>query len=470
MTSRPLSSRAAARAELLVYRIAGLPVAVRKLFDRRDQTSADVIRAAYALAYWQSGWDNIGEIAVATVLSPIGLLAASMWFTALNGAAIRRRENKGFVRQFAEQIRLYFTAGILPPWYYIFGLHRAPEDAGGYLQRSETKGGIYPLLRRGVWTELNDKRLFADFCAQHEIPCVPYLFVVDSHAEPPPLPDCDLFVKPSNGRGGRGAERWDYTAPDQFTSADGQKITARALLDHLVRRSETGAILVQRRVQTHPDLADLSSGALSTVRMTTCLNERGDPEIVGAVFRMAIGGNRTVDNLHAGGIAAKVALDRGTLSSASDLGMDSKLGWIERHPDTRAWIEGRTLPLWSETKALAVRAHRSFTDRVLVGWDIAITGDGPLVVEGNSSPDLDIIQRFGVPICNSRFGELLAWHLVERGFAPPGQAASWSSSSSRPQISTSASVSSSIISAVWVGPGVKRKRSAPRGTVGKLIG
>ena len=48
--------------------------------------------------------------------------------------------------------------------------------------------------------------------------------------------------------------------------------------------------------------------------------------------------------------------------------------------------------------------------------DIAITDEGPLIVEGNSSPDLDILQRFGVPVCNSRFGDLLAWHLRQRGF------------------------------------------------------
>jgi hypothetical protein len=417
MSSRPLSIRAAAQGELLVYRIAGLPVAVRRLFDRHGRTPADVIRAAYALAYWQSGLDNIGEIAVASLLWPVGLLAASLWFTAKNGSAIRRRENKGLVRQFVDQIRLYFAAGILPPWYYIFGLYGRHTDARGYLQRSETKGGIYPLLRRGVWTELNDKKLFADLCADHAIPHVPYLLHLDGSEAPASLPEGNLFVKPANGRGGRGAERWD-SAAGQFVGADGQLVGPDELLEHLKRRAEGNPILVQPRVEAHSSLADLTSGALPTVRVTTCLNERGEPEIVGAVFRMAIGGNRVVDNLHAGGIATSVGLDDGKLSSASDLGMDAKLGWLDRHPDTDAAIAGRTLPLWAETKALAVRAHRSFTDRVLVGWDVAITDGGPLIVEGNSSPDLDIMQRFGAPICNSRFGELLAWHLMERGFAP----------------------------------------------------
>ena len=42
--------------------------------------------------------------------------------------------------------------------------------------------------------------------------------------------------------------------------------------------------------------------------------------------------------------------------------------------------------------------------------------------------------------------------------------------SSRSQISASAATSSCIIASLWAGPGVKRRRSVPRGTVGKLIG
>ena len=61
-----------------------------------------------------------------------------------------------------------------------------------------------------------------------------------------------------------------------------------------------------------------------------------------------------------------------------------------------------------------------------------------------------------------------------RRFARDGhgrhQAACLSSSSSRSQTSVSAPTSSSIMAGVCAGPGVKRRRSVPRGTVGKLIG
>ena len=118
------------------------------------------------------------------------------------------------------------------------------------------------------------------------------------------------------------------------------------------------------------------------------------PEIIGAAARMAIGANHVVDNLHAGGIAAAVDVQTGILSRASNLGADASLGWLDRHPVTGARIAGTRLPMWDDVREFALRAHRGFSDRVLIGWDIAITPDGPVMVEGNGSPDLDIMQRF----------------------------------------------------------------------------
>jgi hypothetical protein len=39
--------------------------------------------------------------------------------------------------------------------------------------------------------------------------------------------------------------------------------------------------MVQPRIANHPALDALNNGALSTVRILTCLDERGEPELVG---------------------------------------------------------------------------------------------------------------------------------------------------------------------------------------------
>lgn len=226
------------------------------------------------------------------------------------------------------------------------------------------------------------------------------------------LPHIDLFIKPIRGKGGRGAERWDYLAPDSYQGIDGAILTEAELLRRLKMLSFEEGYLVQPRVLNHPLTADLSNGALATVRILTCRNEQGGVEVTNAVFRMARGRNTVVDNFHAGGIAAKVDLPSGKLGSATDIGVRATTGWCDTHPDTGAQIAGRELPLWHETLDLVRRAHAVFSDRVIIGWDVALLAGGPQLVEGNGAPSLDIIQRtHREPLGNACLGQLLAFHL-----------------------------------------------------------
>ena len=406
--------------ERLVYRIGGLPIAVRALIGGDVGDPASIIRSAFADQFWHpNGTSDWLELTGSMILWPVALVLGAAWFTLRNGAVIREREHRSIPAQLADQARLYFSSGMLAPWYYIFSLHRGEprRHVQSYLQRCETKRAIFMILRGPHPSPLADKKGFADHCREHGVRCVPYVAHFDGSALPEGLPDCDLFVKPVTGRGGTGAERWDRVDAFVYSGPDDMRLSEPQLREHLQQRARHSPLIVQQRLTPHPDLADLTTGALPTVRMVTCLNEAGEPELVGAVFRMAIGSNTTVDNLHAGGIASAVALDSGTLSNASNLGADAHLGWLSRHPNTGTTIVGRQLPSWAEAKALALEAHRSLSDRIVVGWDIAIIEDGPIIVEGNGSPDMDIMQRFaGVGICEQRFGNLLAHHLRALGY------------------------------------------------------
>jgi len=130
------------------------------------------------------------------------------------------------------------------------------------------------------------------------------------------------------------------------------------------------------------------------------------------VRRMAIGSNSTVDNVHAGGIAANIDLPTGTLGSASNLGKDAQMGWWDHHPNSGGRIRGRRVPQWSDVCRVAEQAHQAFGDRVIIGWDIAVTPEGVRLVEGNSSPDVDIMQRLTRRgLMEDRCGKLLAHHV-----------------------------------------------------------
>ncbi|HEX3422035.1 MAG TPA: sugar-transfer associated ATP-grasp domain-containing protein [Sphingomicrobium sp.] len=407
-------------AERLVYRAAGLPVALGVLVGSYGAAGDDTLRSAFARRYWHpesaSEWV---ELLAGILLWPFGLVLASAWFTWRNGPVTKQRLGKRLSGQVREQLSLYFSAGVLPPWYYIFSLHDEGEKrADTFIQRFETKTCYFRLLKPRKGTPLNDKRRFAEYCAEHGIRTVQTLMNLDGKDPGQPLPDRDIFVKPTTGRGGRGAERWDNVGPSTFAGPGGEQLSGERLLERLVDRSKHRPLIVQPRMNPHPDLASVTSGALPTTRILTCLDTRGQPTVMAAMIRMSFGENKTVDNLHAGGIGALVDVASGTLSKASNLGSDARLGWFSAHPDTGEPIEGKAVPRWEEAKAAAVDAHGHFGDRVVVGWDVAILADGPIFIEGNGNPDLDILQRFmRVGFRKHPLAELLAFHLRERGAA-----------------------------------------------------
>ena len=407
------------RVEQIVYVVAGLPIAVHGPLSA-PSPAARTILEAYRHRYWHPAtMREAAELAIGIALLPVLVPLAALWFTLRNGPTIRRREGKGLGAQFAEQMRLYLSAGIVGPWYYILSLHRdGARRAPTYLQRCETKRGIYPLLSTRSVSPLGDKNAFAERCSSAGVRCIACELVVDGNeADAAELPDCDLFVKPLTGRGGRGAERWDREAPRRWTNGD-KPLSDRELVEELATRGRP--MIVQKRCRPHPALELLTSGALPTVRALTIIDEQGRPELVAAVFRMSLGANRTVDNIHAGGLACRVSIEDGVLGIASNLGSDARLGWCSRHPTTGAQIEGTPLPYWREASALAVQAHAAFDDRIFIGWDIGILEDGPVVLEGNRGPDMDLMQRFmETGFMTHRFGELIAWHLEARGLVRP---------------------------------------------------
>jgi hypothetical protein len=337
----------------------------------------------------------------------------------MNGAAVRRRTGKGILRQLVEQLGIAARHAILPPWYYMFDLFDDAllAQARHYLRRDETKGGIYRLLKYPkAKRRLQEKDRFADRCYEHGVRAPEYLLAKRGtvrHPDKRPaesLPQCDVFAKPAGGRGGRGMETWTFDG--SHWSHAGSRLDEPALLDHFRDLSQVENYLIQRRLVPHRDLAELSCGILTTIRMVTIRDEHGGHEPTHAVFRMPKSPSAKVDNFHAGGLAAKIDIETGELSAASDIGLRPDSDWHPTHPHTGARIAGRKLPYWSETLDLARRAHAALPHWVVIGWDIAIVDDGPMMIEGNGGADLDIIQRsHRAPMGNTRFGELLALHL-----------------------------------------------------------
>jgi len=392
-----------------------------------DGSDVSTLHKCYARGVWRERGIGGRALVLLRILVwwPIFTFGMVAVCTAVNGAATRRRFGKSVLRQVGEQISLAVRHSVPPPWYYIFGLwddDKRPH-ADLYINRYETKRGIYRLLRAhlgGSGKGLNDKSRFQQACATHGLPAPPLAMVLrdGTVAEGDRrLPEADLFVKPLKARGGIGAERWEWLGGGRYRSNTGDECTAAELLGRLEERSREKAQLVQKRLRNHPDLSDLTAGALSTSRVMTVLNEKGEHEVAWAVFRTSADPDSPVDNFHAHGLVAGVDLQTGELGQASgggSLGVPrvSKMIRCDVHPLTGAPITGRRLPFWDEAKTLAVRAHAAFPHLAVVGWDIALTPDGAIIVEGNAGPDVDLMQvGHQAPMGDTRVTAALAHHV-----------------------------------------------------------
>jgi len=251
---------------------------------------------------------------------------------------------------------------------------------------------------------LADKRRFAERCREAGLPYPPTVAtvargLVGKLADPGGR---ELIAKPVRGEGGDG-----LTLLGNFMDSAS---LAEALRERFGRSRRDW--LVQPRVEGHPALADIALNALPTVRIVTMSDENGAPEVVSATFRCASDPAAEVDNMKAGGLIAAVELGDGRLGLACR-GYGG--GDHATHPVSGAPIAGRTLPEWKGACELAIRAHRAFAGYLLVGWDIALTPAGPVLIEGNGKPGVLMPQRAARSgLGASRYGALLAHHLATK--------------------------------------------------------
>ena len=215
-----------------------------------------------------------------------------------------------------------------------------------------------------------------------------------------------LICKPDNGHGGNAV--FVLNLPPQAIGNESKLAEVLASEPRMAK----GDWVVQDLVSVHRALADLAMRALPTIRMITMPNEQGDPEILVTYLRIAVDPDSVVDNFAAGGLMARIDPITGVMGNACIM---TDLDDHAVHPLTGEAIAGVAIPYWQDACALVRRAHaEAFADYRIIGWDIAITRDGPMIIEGNAKPcpqGAQQVQRMGLGA--TRFGELIAWHLKD---------------------------------------------------------
>jgi hypothetical protein len=346
------------------------------------------------------------------------------------GPPTRRAHGISIRRQVFDLLQMVLIHGAKPWIYYIMECYRSGgmRDAGAIVMRNEVKHGLFKALNRidpearARARQLGDKLKVADWCAEAGIPH-PQPWLVSERGEVAWRGgatrndlDRDLFVKRREGRGAFGTTPYRRTAPFQYVDADNGPITLEQILADMVRRSQTreerDGLMLMPFLHNHPAMADLAQDTLITIRVLSCLDEQLRPVVTNAYIRSMTKLEPTWDTGQTEEYGAPIDLETGALGLLTGDKENSLSERFERHPVTGAQVVGRIVPFHRELAEIAVKAHLMVPERVMIGWDMAVTPDGPMLLEGNSFADPVFPERvFAQPLGHMRLGELLHFHM-----------------------------------------------------------
>ena len=201
-----------------------------------------------------------------------------------------------------------------------------------------------------------------------------------------------LILKPQNDALGTGVRFVELRDGKVFDMA-GVPIDVAAFGAALEVDMVRDDYLVQGFVKPHPAMAALGSGkALGTFRILAHATS-GEVTLLYVLARIPCG-----DNVHdnfsggrSGNLIAAVDPDSGRLQAACgrrDQRFDRLIERFDVNPDTGRPIAGESVPHWAEIRTLVERAARSFSELPVLGWDIALAEEGPLIIEANCNPDI----------------------------------------------------------------------------------
>lgn len=181
-------------------------------------------------------------------------------------------------------------------------------------------------------------------------------------------------AKPPKGCCGKGFER-----VEAVQDAEPMKM--------LRRLQKEGKTIVEEYLSQHPALEKLHPSSINTLRIGT-MNHSGTVTVVYGFLRIGNHGN-VVDNINSGGMCAPIDLDTGVIAGKA---CDKNGKAYERHPVSGATIEGAEIPFWRDSLKLCVQAAGRAPEIGYIGWDVCVTPQGPVLVEGNEFPGHDILQ------------------------------------------------------------------------------
>jgi len=178
-----------------------------------------------------------------------------------------------------------------------------------------------------------------------------------------------IFAKPISGIGGRDCFKIDaeILGPERLAGA--------------YDKISSSKYIFQETIVQHPLISAIYPQSLNTMRIHTCIYRNGQIDLISAMMKFGSQG-KYVEAGGLGTILISIDMDTGALGPYAWKNFEWGGDIYIRHPDTGFDFAGFIIPHFEAVKEMA-KAAAAFLPYRLVGWDVAITGEGPILIEGN---------------------------------------------------------------------------------------
>ncbi len=173
-----------------------------------------------------------------------------------------------------------------------------------------------------------------------------------------------ICIKPYNGSCGEGIEFIEIN----------KNINFKNLYKRLKKEKK---YVIEEYIKQHKSLNKLYPDSVNTLRIISFLDSNNNVDIIRVVIKFGTTGK--IDNHVAGGMYTFLDENGIILYPACDDFGNS----YTKHPVTKTNLIGFKVPYYKEAIELIKKAAKIVPQIRYVGWDVAITNNGPIIIEGN---------------------------------------------------------------------------------------
>lgn len=169
---------------------------------------------------------------------------------------------------------------------------------------------------------------------------------------------------------------------------------------------EEECVIIEEFIPQHSVLSEIYPHVVNTIRLHTLRTAEGIKIVFTPELYIPSGGER--NTIHTANMRYKVFIDidTGRLwdKAFSVDGLEVVRYGEVFHPDTGTSFGDICIPFWQEAKAMVIDAAFYIPELSYIGWDVAISPHGPVIIEGNAISGSMRVYQMENALVNGGYG------------------------------------------------------------------